>query len=441
MTDEGGRVAAAATTEAPQTPEDRLASLAKPPGSLGLLETWAATLCHAQNSLTPTADPASVVVFCGDHGVKAAEFGISPFPPSVSQAVFRALAAGISATGVLTAAAGAHLTAVDVGIDGDVADVGGASARHDKVGRGTADFRSAPAMDDGAFDCALAAGAAALATEVEERGVRVVGVGEVGIGNTTASAAVLAMLLSFDDENKKEGEGGRSGDPGDCCGRGTGVDDEGLERKKTVVREACAFHREAVDAEVAAAVARERSAAAAGGSPETEARVRRSAHARAVLRRVGGFELVAMAGAFLEAAKPRTNTDASSSPSSSSSSSSSFRVVVLVDGFISAVAALAAVRMDPTSDGAVRRGMLFATQLAEEPSSPFGGGLLAAAIDAASPDDVPSCDTALSMGLRLGEASGAALAIPLARSAAAMVSRMGTLQEAMALGSGRRSSS
>ena len=80
-------------------------------------------------------------------------------------------------------------------------------------------------MDDGAFDCALAAGAAALATEVEERGVRVVGVGEVGIGNTTASAAVLAMLLSFDDENKKEGEGGRSGDPGDCCGRGTGVDD------------------------------------------------------------------------------------------------------------------------------------------------------------------------------------------------------------------------
>ena len=465
------------------TPEEKLQALAKPPGSLGLLEDWAAVLCHAQGTLTPTANPASILVFCGDHGVKKGDAMISPFPPSVSQAVFRALAAGVSATGVLTKAAGAHLTVVDVGLDGDVGDLTGPSVRHAKIDRGTADFRTTPAMDHEAFDRALAAGAAALTAEVVQRRSKVVGIGEVGIGNTTASAAVLAMLLNY---------GGDRVDPGDCCGRGTGVDDAGMAHKRQVVRDACAFHKATIDADVAASLAAaEAEADLAKVTPEAKqrliARRAKSAHARAVLRCLGGFEHVAMAGAFLEAAQPRKTSEqaafarASSGAGNGSDSSideessraqlvgdsggkDTFRVVTIVDGFISAVAALAAVRMACENDGEetekgegagtettngvrtsarssrlVRHGMVFATDLAEEPTSPHGGRLLAAALD-----DMPdatvgshySCQSALSMGLRLGEASGAALALPLLRSAAAMVSNMGTLQEVMALGSG-----
>lgn len=437
-----------ATPQEP-TAQERLDSLAKPPGSLGLLEAWAFKLCLAQETLTPTADPASILVFCGDHGVKAAHASISPFPPSVSQAVFRALVAGISATGVLAAANGAHLTAVDVGIDGDVSDVDGPFVRHAKVERGTADFRSAAAMDEAAFERALAAGKAALAAEVEERGARVVAIGEVGIGNTTAAACCLAMLL--------EGMGMPCDDPGDCVGRGTGVDDDGMEAKRQTVREACSFHREAIEAEAAAAGA---AAASSTGGPGAEIRAYGRAHARAVLRRLGGFEFVAMAGAFLEAAERRaveTGGAAAGEAAGAAGGKQHFRVVTVVDGFLSAVAALAAARMaddgagqgqggegegegqgeEPTTNHALR-GMVFATELAEEPTSPHAGGLLAKAFGTFDDDQASGggscCDTALSMRLRLGEASAATIALPLLRSAAAMVSRMGTLQEAMALG-------
>ena len=91
----------------------RLDSLAKPPGSLGALEHMAATLCMAQQTLTPVAEPATVLIFVGDHGVKKADGALSPFPPAVTQSVFRALAAGVSATGVLAKANQAHLTVVE----------------------------------------------------------------------------------------------------------------------------------------------------------------------------------------------------------------------------------------------------------------------------------------------------------------------------------------
>ncbi len=94
----------------------RLASLAKPPGSLGTLEDWAATLCEVQQSLTPEASPASVLVFCADHGCKKADAALSPYPQAVTQAVFRSLAAGISGTAVLTRSAGAFLAVVDIGV-------------------------------------------------------------------------------------------------------------------------------------------------------------------------------------------------------------------------------------------------------------------------------------------------------------------------------------
>jgi len=108
-------------------------------GSLGTLEDWAVTLCEVQQTLTPVAEPASVIVFCADHGAKRADAALSPYPPAVTQAVFRSLAAGISGTAVLARSAGAFLTVVDVGVDGDLAQVTAASkdisVRHSKVER------------------------------------------------------------------------------------------------------------------------------------------------------------------------------------------------------------------------------------------------------------------------------------------------------------------
>ena len=350
--------------------EARLASLAKPPGSLGVLEDWAITLSNPQKTLQPVAEPQSVLVFCSDHGVKKADAALSPFPASVSAAVFRALAAGISATATLARSQNAHLTVVDVGIDGDVSRVGSGqpwiTVRHAKAARGSADLRSGPAMDEGALERALQAGTDCVADEVATRGAKVVAIGEVGIGNDDRRGAAL----------RADGA-----DAAACCGRGTGLDDAGLEHKVATVRAAC-----------------ERAAPElARGAPSADAAL----EALAALRLLGGYELAAMCGAYIEAAR--------------------LGVAAVVDGFISGVAALCAARIAP----ACRSAMVFATSLAEEPSSTRGGAILAAALDARP---------ALSMGLRLGEASGATLALPLLRAAAALVGRCGTLEEALALG-------
>mmetsp|Transcript_32020 Transcript_32020/g.91922 ORF Transcript_32020/g.91922 Transcript_32020/m.91922 type:complete len:365 (-) Transcript_32020:40-1134(-) len=355
---------------------ERLASLAKPPGSLGVLEDWAATLCEVQQTLAPEAEPASVLVFCADHGCKKADDALSPYPRAVTQAVFRSLAAGISGTAVLARSAGASLTVVDVGIDGDVDEVKGASAsiavHSRKVALGTADLRQEPAMSEAMLVDALKAGTETVAAEAE-RGARVVCIGEVGIGNTTAAAALLAALTGAD--------------AAECCGRGTGLDDDGLAHKTRTVEQALAVHRHAV--------------APARGSSASQDQLRMQA--REALRCLGGLEVAAMAGTYMEAAR--------------------LGIVAIVDGSISAVAALCACRMDPPC----RRAMLFAHALAEEPSAGRGGEILEQSLGATP---------AIRMGLRLGEGSGAALALPMVRAAAAIVREMGTLQDALALGVG-----
>lgn len=377
----------------PGTALKHLASLAKPPGSLGDLEDWAATACEVQGTLTPSMESYALVVFCADHGVKKEDQALSPFPPVVTQAVFRALAAGLSATATLARAAGAKLTVVDCGIDGDVSDVattaaavedeaggGGNCAQgadggdgvlrshisvvHAKVACGTQNLLAGPAMTDSQLSEALALGASCLASHARDHGAKAVGIGEVGIGNTTVAAALLAALTGASAS--------------DCCGRGTGLDESGLAHKVETVRKACECHHPAYS------------------SVEGEA-----AKARLVLKHLGGLEIAAMVGAYIEAPQSK--------------------VVVVVDGFISAVAALCAARMAP----ACRRNMVFATALEEEPQAPAGGRILSAALGNPRP--------ALSMRLCLGEASGAALAMPILRAAVKMVSSMGTLGEVMQL--------
>ena len=340
--------------------EARLASLAKPPGALGTLEDWCVTLCVAQKTLRPTVS-AAALVFCGDHGCKKADAALSPYPASATQAIFRSLAAGVSCAAVLARSVGATLHVVDVGIDGDVSDVrdrDGILVHRCKVLPGTSDLRVAPAMTEPALDAALRVGRQRV--RVVSCGATVICVGEVGIGNTTAAACLLAALT---------GNGAET-----VCGRGTGLDDAGLAHKIETVRVALAHHNLP--------------------TPYVS-----HSDARNALRCVGGLEIAAMVGAYM--AMPATNA------------------VAVVDGFISGVAALCATRMEP----ACRSRMIFATSLAEEPSRPGGGAILAEAVGA---------NPALDMGLRLGECSAAVLALPLL-SAAAALPNAATLAEAMAL--------
>ncbi len=257
---------------------DRSDELVKPAGSLGALETlverWAAATGEP-----PPADPhAAIVIFAGDHGIAAR--GASLFPGRVSAQVAAAAERGETAIGVLARAHGADLVVVDVGL-----------------GAGTADFTEGPAMTAEEVQQALEAGRRAVGDVAAD--VDVVILGEIGIGNTTAASALLAGLTGLP--------------PDEVCGRGTGLDAQGLARKRDLVAAALAANRPDPDAPLDC------------------------------LQRLGGFELAALVGGIFAAAAARTP--------------------VLLDGFATGVAALVAVRLDPAV-----RDYLFAGHRSAEPA-------------------------------------------------------------------------
>ena len=257
----------------------RQAQLAKPPGSLGQLEDMSIRLAGVTGQVCPAMGKCRVAVFAADNGVVAE--GVSCTPPSVTlqQAVnmtFRKT--GMSA---MAAAFGDDVTVVDVGIDGDVPPVG---ILHRKVRRGTGDIVREDAMTRQQVLEAMAAGIE-QAAQAKADGVTALGIGEMGIGNTTTSAAVLAVLTGADVAA--------------VTGRGGGLTDEGFERKKQVLRRALALHR-----------------------PDKN-------DVLDVLHKVGGLDIAAMTGAFLGCAHEG--------------------IAAAVDGYISVVAALCAVHLCPAA--------------------------------------------------------------------------------------------
>ncbi len=222
--------------------------LSSPPsaGALGLLQEWGARLCALQRTLQPSLGPARLLTFAADHGITAEGQApwVSPYPRSVTAAMFAAVANGQAACAVLCAANGLSLELVDVGVDADVSAIspagakcsagsvangcagadgngqtGGSSAAsssisvvHAKVRHGSHSMLAGPALTAGELQAALDAGAAAVArfaaAAVCPPSSCAVCVGEVGIGNTTAAAAVLAALTGLPPEQ--------------VCGRGTG---------------------------------------------------------------------------------------------------------------------------------------------------------------------------------------------------------------------------
>ncbi|HEX2189616.1 MAG TPA: nicotinate-nucleotide--dimethylbenzimidazole phosphoribosyltransferase, partial [Longimicrobiaceae bacterium] len=261
---------------------ERLDALTKPRGSLGRLEELAVHLARVQGTDHPVAERKRVLVFAGDHGVCAE--GVSAYRPEVTARLCYNFVAGGGAINALARRAGAQVVVVDVGVDHDFGRATGIV--HAKVRRGTRNLAAEPALTRAEAERALLAGAAAV---LEAPPCDVLALGEVGIGNTTSAAALLALLL-----------GARAQE---VVGAGTGVGSGTLRRKAAAV---------------------ERMLARCAG---------RDLDPLDALAEAGGCETAALAGAVLAAA--------------------SLRVPVLLDGFITGVAALAAVRLAPAARDAL----------------------------------------------------------------------------------------
>ena len=319
----------------------RLDDLAKPRGSLGRVEALAIRLACAQGRDFPTATHAHVFVFAGDHGVT--EEGVSAYRADVTARLCYNMMAGGAVINALLRSIGATLDLVDVGVNH--AFDGSAKLRHAKVAFGTRNIVREPAMTRHEALRAILVGAAAVSDATD---TDIVAIGEIGIGNTTASAALLALLTEADVN--------------DLVGSGTGIGPHARERKVGACR---------------SAVRRVQG---------------RSLDAIDMLAEVGGLEIAAMTGAILCAA--------------------SRRVPVVLDGFIAGVAGLLAQAIASRTAE-----YMVASHRSAEP----GHALVLDRLD---------IEPLLALDMRLGEASGAALALPVAVAACNLLRDVRTFREA-----------
>ena len=339
----------------------------KPPGALGRLEELALQLGLVQRSLSPRITAPHVLVCAGDHG--AAKAGVSAFPQEVTWQMVENFLAGGAAINVLSHLSGMQLVVADAGVARDFGVRDGLVDM--KVGSGgTANYLEGAAMSEAQCATAMSNGAQ-LVRDIAVAGCNVLAFGEMGIGNT-ASASLITHCIT--------------GLPlADCVGRGTGLDDAGLERKRALLALALAAwpERPLINR---LPLAEEEDGR---GSPEFRPA---GEDALRILARFGGFEIAMLAGAMLAAAETR--------------------MTLLIDGFIVTAALLVAARVAPAvldycvyahcSDEAGHRLQL----------DWLGGKPL------------------LDLGLRLGEGTGAALALPLLKAACGFMSEMASFESA-----------
>jgi len=342
----------------------RQLQLTKPPGSLGRLEELACWFAARTSNPIPEISHSEIFVFAADHGV--ASQGVSAFPQSVTGQMVANFAGGGAAINVLAMLEKCPIQVVDVGVASD--DEPPPSVRREKVRAGTRDLLVEAAMTDEELTAALDVGAR-CAREAIQRGAQLLIAGDMGIANTTAAAC---LICAFTDTM-----------PEQVVGRGTGVDDAGLARKREVVTAALARARKAIVTPDSPSAGTGKAA----GTPELP-----SAGARKMLAHVGGLEIAAMAGFYIEAARSG--------------------VPVLLDGYISGAAALAAVRLEPCT---VR------WMLASHRSAEGGHGYALQAL---------GLNPLVDLGMRLGEGSGAALTLPIIQAALALHRNMATFTSA-----------
>lgn len=321
----------------------RQTQLTKPPGALGRLEELAIQLAGLQGQTCPVLDRVGVVVFAGDHGV--AQEGVSAFPQEVTVEMVRNFSRGGAAISVLAQHLRARLEVVDVGTVTDPGTLAGVVSH--RAGSGTENFRRQAAMSETQLATALQAGRDAV-LRMQQQGIKLFIGGEMGIANTTSATAIACALLQLPAQV--------------LAGPGTGLDHAGVQHKAQLIDAALQLHR-----------------------PD-------SSDVCGVLRCVGGFEIAALAGAYLSCAQSG--------------------IPVIIDGFISTIAALAAVRIQPE----VGAWLLFSHCSAEPGHKKVLEALRARPL--------------LDLEMRLGEGSGAAVAVPLLQQACALHAGMATFAEA-----------
>ena len=319
--------------------EAHQARLAKPPGSLGRLEELSVQLAGITGKVHNELPRKQLLIFAADNGVVAE--GVSSAPQSVTMQQTINLTRGKTGAAVLAKRFGCGLTVCDVGVNADLCE---SAVLNRKIAYGTQNICTGPAMTREQALQAILTGAAVA----ENIDADAVGIGEMGIGNTTTSSAVLAVLLGADVDK--------------VTGRGGGITEESFRKKKAVIRTAIAVNRPNRDDVID------------------------------VLAKVGGFDLAAMCGAFLGAAASQR--------------------AVVIDGFISAVAALCAVRLCP-----LVRGYLIPSHASFEIGYRLAMEKLALR---------PLFD----LDMRLGEGSGCPLAFQVLDAACAVMNNMASFDEA-----------
>ncbi len=255
----------------------RLDNLTKPIGSLGKLEEVVRRIVGITRNLYPKVDKKTIVIMCADNGV--VEEGVSSCPKSVTSSVTRNFTKGITAVNVLSRCAKADVAVVDIGVDDDI-NCNGVISR--KIRKGTWNIARGPAMERNEAVKAIETGIEVV-KELSEKGINLLGTGEMGVGNTTTSSAVSSVLTGIDVEV--------------MSGRGAGLTDEALMNKIKVIKSAIEINK-----------------------PDPKDPVD-------VLAKVGGFDIAGLVGCFIGAAR--------------------YRIPILIDGFISSTAALCAVSIKP----------------------------------------------------------------------------------------------
>ena len=341
--------------------QQKINSKTKPLGALGMLEELALKIGLLQNSLSPSIHKPHIVVFAGDHGI-AATGKVNPYPQAVTAQMVLNFVHGGAAINVFTKQHNIGLTVVDAGVKVDFD--ASLPIIHAKINYGTADYSAYNAMTIDEVNAAIEKGKEIIeqiAKPPTSEGLgevcNTIGLGEMGIGNTSSASLIMHHLLNLSLI--------------ECVGRGTGSNDEQLQRKLTTLEEVSHFHKlNSYDI---------------------------TAHE--LLCKIGGYEIAMMAGAYLKAAE--------------------LNMLIIVDGFISTAA------------------LLVAEQLAKYNSaiSPFSGwGLFFAHCSDENGHrkmlDHFNAKPVLQVGMRLGEGTGAALAIPLLQSAVLFLNEMASFETA-----------
>ena len=321
----------------------KLDNKTKPLGSLGRLEEMARRFAAITENLSPDTDKKVIFTFAGDHGI--VEEGVSAFPREVTPQMVLNFLRGGAGVNVLARHVGAEVRVVDVGVDYDFEPAPGLIIR--KVAKGTRNFAKGSAMTQEEAVAAIEVGIS-LADQAKQEGIAMVGTGEMGIGNTSPSSAIIAALAGCAVR--------------EVTHRGTGINDQALEHKITVIQAGLALNR-----------------------PDPQDPLD-------VLTKVGGLEIAGIAGLVLGAAANR--------------------IPVVVDGFISTAGALIASEMHPHV-----RDYIFAAHSSVE----IGHQMML---------DRIGVEPILDLRLRLGEGTGAALAMGLIEAAVKVLKEMATFAEA-----------